>query len=451
MANVDSADVVVVGAGLAGLTAARRLTRRGVSVLILEARDRVGGRIFDCRSQSGRTFPLGAEWLGPDEERLTALIRELGLKTSPQYETGQVITRLHGKQRVFAGSEHVRIGPLPLPDDTIPEDLRDALERLDSLSRQVSLEAPYQGPAGWDAMSVESWSRQAIDSELGRTLFKIIIKEETGTELDQLSFLYFLFMWRSIITLLVDDRRIEGGPQQICKRLAEPLADRIRLETPVERIVARRSGVTVRSSAGTFSGRCLIAAIPPPLTERIEWQPPLPEARRQLARRMKMGEIMKCIIVYERPFWRDAGLSGMMITDEGPLESAFDGSPEDGSQGALVGFMAGRDARDWSTCSQAERRDAVVHQLARIFGPPAAEPLEYLDHNWIADRWTGGAYYAAMPPGVMKAYGQALREPVGPIHWAGTETATLWNGCMEGAIRSGERAAKEVLERLGSR
>ena len=448
--NTTSTDVLIVGAGLAGLIAARQLVKENISVQVLEARNRIGGRVFDYQSKLGHIFPLGAGWLGPYEERLSALLTELGLETVPQYESGQVIMRLLGEQRVFDNTENIRVGPLSLPADTIPDDFQAAVEELDALSEQLPLEVSFDFPQAraWDSMTVETWSQQVIKTKLGRTLFAIITKEETGTELNQLSFLYYLFMWRSIIRRLVDDRTIKGGPQQICHHLANELTECLHLENPVYAIEQYDSKVVVYSKTGKFEGRYVIVAIPPNLTKKINYKPALPKARHQLAKQMKMGEIIKCILIYQTPFWREAGLSGMMVTDEGPLESTFDCSPEDGSCGALVGFIMGHQAREWSQSSPQARQEAVLEQLIGFFGPRAAKPLEYIDMDWIQENWTGGAYYAFMPPGVMSAYGQALREPVGCIHWAGTETAVHWNGSMEGAIRSGERAATEVLARI---
>jgi monoamine oxidase len=161
-----------------------------------------------------------------------------------------------------------------------------------------------------------------------------------------------------------------------------------------------------------------------------------------------MGACIKCMAFYEEPFWRAAGLSGSAVSDPGPLSIIFDNSPPDGSPGIVVGFLEGHWARELGRAGPEERRAAVLENLARLFGPQAAGPERYMERNWTDEEWSRGCYVGYTGPGVLTAYGPALRAPIGPVHWAGTETATVWNGYMDGAIQSGERAALEVLAAL---
>lgn len=446
-------DVLVVGAGLSGLIAAHNLQQHGYSVQLLEANDFTGGRVRDMVSAHGHVFSLGATWLGPDEEKLPALMAQLGLQTEAQYETGKIVARINGRQWHSPANESVRIGPFPLPTDGVPDDFFAAIKQLNAQCQELSLDAPYAHPraAEWDAMTAKDWWQQHAQSETGRTLLRLIIEGLIMQEMGKLSYLYLLFIWRSLLSLIVDDRRIKGGPQQIVDWLTTQLIGRIELHAPVIRIEQDEVGVAVHTTRAVYRGSYAIVAIPPHLCAAIAFDPPMPAARRQLTERIEMGKVIKVILTYERPFWRDAGLSGMIITDEAPLDTSFDTSPEDASgHGVLVGFITGKQAQVWRERPAAERKTTTLHQLTGFFGPLAATPLDYIEQDWLAEPWSGGCYCGVMPPNTMALYGSALRDPVGRIHWAGTETATQWYGSMEGAIASGERAAQAVLDRLES-
>jgi monoamine oxidase len=238
--------------------------------------------------------------------------------------------------------------------------------------------------------------------------------------------------------------RIEGGMQIVAEKLAEGLD--IRLSRPVRAVEQTPSGVVVHHDGGTVRAARAIVAIPPKLVAELAFEPPLPESRAELVQKMPMGAVIKCTAIYDRPFWRDEGLSGTSVDDEGPIHVTFDNSPGGGVPGVLMGFAEAASARELGNLSLEERREAALACFARIHGDQAKKPLTYADHVWENDPWAGGCYGAFMPPGVWTSVGSAIRAPVGRVHWAGTETATAWAGYIDGAISSGKRAAKEVTD-----
>lgn len=447
-------DVIVVGAGLAGLAAERRLLDRGARTLVLEARDRVGGRTLSHRLSAGFVVDLGAQWIGPGQDRVADLVKALGLTTLEQYCFGKKVLALGASVRTYASD----IPSLPFLGLI---DLGMNLRRLESLCRQVPIESPFAARKAeeWDGMTVETWKRRHVHTRGARALLDIGVRALFASEPSEVSLLHFLFYLHSGGGLLnlttihggAQQTRLVPGCQEIARRLANDLGDRIAFESPVHAITEDPGGVTIHSDGRAFHGRFAILALSPALASRIRYEPPLSPRRDLLTQRMGLGSVIKCVAVYDRPFWRGHGFSGEAVSDTGPLTLTFDDSPPDTSHGALVGFILAREARAWGARSAEERRQAVLTSLTRFFGAEAGRPIEYVDHDWTAESWSRGCYVGLMPPGVQTGYGDALRTPSGRIHWAGTETATRWNGYMDGALESGARAADEVLARLAFR
>jgi monoamine oxidase len=445
----SQSDVLVIGAGLAGLVAARQLHQLGRSVLVLEARDRVGGRTLS--HQVGReVLDLGGQWIGPTQGRLAALARELGVQTFPQHHAGKKLLSWGGQLRTFSG-DIPWLSPLALVELLI---LR---WRLGAMMEQVPPDRPWDAPraAEWDALTLESWKRRHLHSQGARLFLDIVTRAVLTSEPRDLSFLFFLsyLRWGHGLDRLVSipngaqQDRFIGGAQQLCERLAAELPGRVILNAPVQALEQDSAGVTARTSAGTFRGHHAIVAVPPLLAGRIHYTPALPARRDQLTAHMPMGSVIKYIAVYERAFWREAGFSGEAFSDTGPTVTTFDDSSPDGSQPALVTFSDGAVARLWSERPAEERRQAVLSELVRCFGPEAANPVAFVEKDWSEDPWSRGCYVGVMGPGALTAWGPALREPCGRLHWAGTETATEWMGYMEGAIQSAERVVEEIKSR----
>jgi monoamine oxidase len=456
------ADVVVVGAGLAGLTTARRLVQKGAgSVVVLEARARVGGRTFTQR-RHGTFVDVGGQWVktkatsyGPAQDRVVALAREVGVKTFPTYYPGgsQDVAYENGVRTTYPWEPTAELPPSPSLLDAAT-----AIVQLDNMAKEVGAEAPWRAAkaAQYDGQTFETWKQANTTTDYGRRILDLGAEAILACEPRDVSLLYLLFYIASAGTLenLIStpqgyqESRFVGGSQQVSKRVARALGGRVILRSPVTRITQKKGAVVVESARATVTCKRVVVAVAPALQAAIDFEPALPPLRAQLLQRFPMGSVIKINVFYDRPFWRDDGLTGFALSDRGPCRVTWDNSPPGGKPGMLVTFIEGRDARHLSVRPARERRAAVLASLARYFGDKAAKPLDYVEHDWLRERWSRGCYVGIMPPGVMLDYGAVLRPPIGRIHWAGTETATRGAGYMEGAVRSGEHAAAAVLPRL---
>jgi monoamine oxidase len=446
------ADLAVVGAGLAGLAAARTAAAAGAKVVVVEARDRVGGRTLNEEIGDGRVVEVGGQWIGPTQDRLAALARELRVDTFPTHGEGENVIEYAGRLRRYSGTIP-RINPVVLID------VERAQRRLNRLAKRVPLEAPWEAPgaAALDGQTAATWMRRNLATKAGRMLLELGIEAVWAAQPEDMSLLHVLFYIHSAgsLQMLFDTEggaqqdRFVGGSQRISMLMAEELGrENVLLGAPVRRIERADHGVTVSADGATVRARRAIVALAPTLAGRIAYDPPLPGYRDQLTQRMPLGTVAKCMAIYDEPFWRAEGLSGQGTSDAGPVKLTFDNSPPGGSPGVLLGFLEGRQARELGRLRPEERRTAVVDCFARLFGPRAARPDRYVERLWAEEEWSRGCYGCHMPTGAWTNYGPALREPIGPLHWAGAEYATVWNGYMDGAVRSGEETARAALERL---
>jgi monoamine oxidase len=394
---------------------------------------------------------VGGQWVGPTQDRALALAAELGIPTFPTYAEGDNLVELGGSLRRYRGA-------IPRINPAVLVDVAQAQLRLDRMARRVPPEAPWRAPRAesWDGQTMWTWIRRNTFTRAARALFQLAVEAVWAAHPADVSLLHVLFYTRAaggFDDLIgteggAQQDRFVGGSQELALRLAARLGEAVTTGAPVRRIERAGDAVTVRTDRGAVRGRAAIVAIPPTLCARISYEPPMPALRDQLTQRMAQGSVIKCMAVYEAPFWRGQGLSGQATSVDGPVKVVFDNSPPEGSPGVLLGFLEGRQARELGQWTQEERRRGVVGCFTRLFGQAAARPDAYLERVWAQEEFTRGCYGCLMPPGGWVSLGPALRDPVGRIHWAGAETATRWNGYMDGAVRSGESAARAVLAQL---
>jgi monoamine oxidase len=443
------ADVCVVGAGLAGLTAARRLSQAGQSVVVLEARDRVGGRVWTQTSAGGVPVDMGACFVGPNHDRLHALAKETGVTTFKTFVEGDNVLATGGKVRRYRG-DIPRISPLALAS------AGQAISRMSSMAKKVSPASPWDAPhaAAWDALSVRSWlTPRRVPTKLARDLVEATVRACLTSDLSEVSLLGWLLLVSSAggVEALMNiaggyqDSQFEGGVSQIPDAMARDLGQAVVRNAPVTAITQQSDRVEVASDTATVSARRAVLALPRALAAGIHFEPALPGDHVLLIHKMPAGTEVKTVAVYEEPFWRNEGASGASVATDDLIEITLDTTQPGHSHGVIGTYCAGPRARALWSLPEAERRSLLLRTLTTRLGPKAAEPLEIMEINWSEERWTRGCSCAHFAPGVLTQFGRLLREPVGRIHWAGTETATTSYGAMDGAVRSGERVCEEIL------
>ena len=442
---------MVVGAGLAGLTAARELKNAGLTVRLLEARDRVGGRLKGYQLGGGKAVDLGGEYFGDKSTLIAETARSVGVNGFRTYDEGERISFINGRRYGYSGLFPLRMGPVTLAD------FGRAVLKIERLARTVPPEAPWlaRRAVEYDSQTFWSWCRRNVATRTARAFLTMAIEAAYCAKPADLSLLHVLyyanasggFRYLLEISRGIQRYRFDGGAHSIPMRLADGLVDELRVRAVVRGIEQRADSVVVTGPGFQARARWVVVAVPLTLAGRIAYEPALPGYRDQFTQRMPAGSAIKCLAVYDQPFWRAEGLSGQVTINDGPFRVAFDTSPPDGSPGVLSAFVTGSAARELTRLPEAERREAVLAGLARGLGPRAAKPVDFVVQDWLDEEFTRGCYHGFAPPGVYTAYGPALREPIGRIHWAGTETGVHQMGSMGGAVDSGRRAAAEVLAR----
>jgi monoamine oxidase len=453
------ADVAIVGGGLAGLTAARELEQLGIAAVVLEARDRVGGRVLSRPVSDGVAIDQGGQFVGPPREGpwlMDELCRAHGIERFRLHERGDKLVLLGSRRKRYRG-----LAPSWPPHAAV--DLVRAKDALERLARSFPAGEPWRAPdaAALDGQTYASWIERHVRTRQSRTLLRLATETLYAAEPEELSLLHALAYVRSAgrghLTHLArvgrghQQEQLRGGAQSLPLAIAAALGDvRVHLNTPIRRIAIRGGVATLSGPSATVRCRKAIVALPPALAARLELDPPLPGERDRARLAFVGGSVITASLVYAAPFWRAQGLSGYAATTHGPVRGVLDVSPPPPVRaGVLQAFVVAGSARALARVSAVERRRAILGGLAELFGDAARAPEHYFEKDWTADEWTRGCYHGIGAPRAWLAHGPLLREPVGPLHWAGSETATWGLGTMEGAIDSGRRAAREVAAALG--
>lgn len=446
MADVD---VCVVGAGFAGLTAALRLNRAGRSVLLLEARDRAGGRTYTVTRDDGVWIDRGGAWIGPGQDRIYALMEEFGVPEYKQYNDGEAMVVVGGKTHRYGGTIPWTMSPWAVTN------LGLGLLAVEKMCKSIPREAPWEArrAAEWDRISLGEWLEKNSLSKPARDMLEMALAGPYTSAASETSLLWVLLQMASGggPTFVISgkggaqDARPVGGMGAVYRPMVAELGDTVHFSQPVRLIAQDGDGVTIRSDGLTVRARRAIVAVPLAIANTISYEPMLPVDRALLHHRMPSGSVYKISVIYDEPFWRADGLSGQSAAPGSPATLTIDACTDTAVPGIMCVITEGPAARRLARLDEAERKAVLIGELADRFGAKARAPREFHEQDWVLDRYSGGGMISHAPTGVLTEFGHTLRPPCGRIHWAGTESSATMCGWVDGAIRSGERAASEVL------
>ncbi|XP_025868028.2 amine oxidase [flavin-containing] A [Vulpes vulpes] len=450
-------DVVVIGGGISGLSAAKLLAEHEVDVLVLEARDRVGGRTYTVRNEHVDYVDVGGAYVGPTQNRILRLSKELGLETYKVNVNERLVQYVKGKTYPFRGAFPPVWNPIAYLD------YNNLWRTLDNMGKEIPADAPWEAPHAeeWDKMTMKDLIDKICWTKTARRFASLFVNINVTSEPHEVSALWFLWYVKQCggttrifsVTNGGQERKFVGGSGQVSERIMERLGDRVKLKRPVTYVDQSDDNIIIETlNHELYECKYVISAIPPTLTAKIHFRPELPSERNQLIQRLPMGAIIKCMMYYKEAFWKKKDYCGCMIIEdeEAPISITLDDTKPDGSLPAIMGFILARKADRLAKLHKEIRKRKICELYAKVLGSQEAlQPVHYEEKNWCEEQYSGGCYTAYFPPGIMTHYGRVIRQPFGRIYFAGTETATHWSGYMEGAVEAGERTAREVLNALG--
>ncbi|XP_067668960.1 amine oxidase [flavin-containing] B-like [Haliotis asinina] len=444
-------DVAVIGAGISGLSAACLLKKSGLSVAVLEAQDRVGGRTFTVRHPTHGWVDVGGAYIGPTQNRVFRLIKELELQVYKINEQYRSVLYINGSWSAFRGTTP----PMKNPFSYL--DINHLIRTIDKMAEQVPICAPWKAAKAkeWDSITVQEFIDSICWIGEVKQQMKIFVEALFSCEAHELSLLYFLqyihsgqtFNRVSTIADGAQEKKVIGGTQQMSERMSDWLGADVHLKSPVTSVTQDDAGAIVYTADGkVVKCKYVISAMPLPLLSTVRFTPPLPGLKAQLIQRVPMGSVIKANMFYSTPFWRELDLTGIALSDTGPSAVCFDDTKPDGSHPSIMAFILADKCRSYGQLTKDERKQKLCEQFADVFRcKKFLEPVGYVEKNWMDDEYSRGCYSVTPPPGVLTEYGREIRKPHHRVYFAGTETATEWMGYMDGAIQAGERAAREVL------
>uniref|UniRef100_A0A8C5P7I5 Amine oxidase n=1 Tax=Leptobrachium leishanense TaxID=445787 RepID=A0A8C5P7I5_9ANUR len=446
-------DVIVIGGGISGLCAAKLLFEAGLNVVVLEARDRVGGRTHTIRNKEVQYIDVGGEYVGPTQNRILRVAKELGVQTYKVDVTQRSILYSKGKTYAFHGDYPPTWNPFVILD------YNNLWRTIDKWGEEIPVDAPWKAPHAeeWDHMSMKDFIEQVCWTRTVKWFAVLYVTVAITAEPEKVSALWFIWFTKLCggtermfsVTNGGQERKFVGGAGQISEKLMECLRGRVMLGRPVISLDQSGDEVIVETlNHEIYKGKYVISAVPPTLIAKIHFKPELPAIRNQLIQRLPMGSVIKCMMFYKEAFWRKMDYCAAIYfeEDDAPVEITLEDVKHDGSAPGIMGFILASRATTLARLSKEERKKRICEYYAKALGTEEAlHPVHYEEKNWCEDQYSGGCYASYFPPGIMTVYGRVIRQPVGKLYFAGTETATHWNGYMEGAVQAGERAAREVM------
>ena len=440
-------DVVIIGAGLSGLTAARRLLEGGKKVLVLEAQERVGGRTWSKPISNGSFIDFGAQYIGKGHDSMYKLVRESGLKTFSTFTDGKEMMRINGENSLFTED-------MPSLEEHSLLEIEKAFNEIDKKSSSIS-DYPWLSKDAYemDQISIGSWINQHISDKKVKMFINLLVEGEICQNVENVSLFQVLSGIKASGSFVKGftakdgalQSRIFGGAQGVSNFLYQQIRQFVKLNCPVTFVTVKKQHLVIGNDKFHVKTKKVIVTVPLPVVKNIKFTPELPLEKQILIHSMEMGTVIKCHAVYDKPFWRDSGLNGASVCLDEVVEQSVDNSVQGSTNGILTSFITADRAKYLLKLSDQERKEIILKSYANLFGEKALTPIMYQDYSFTNNPWIGGCYSGFFKNGIYSRYGKYLSIPSGHIHWAGTETSNLFKGYMEGAVLSGERVAKEIL------